>query len=280
MAPRTGPLIRAQGSGGPAWRTVVGVMPGTTSRAGRTSTRAGWASRTRRSASRLAASTSSRQRAVRSHPVTGGRHSTWLSRTPRAASASAKWAVPTLTTASSAPKSPGPGAAGVAGDAGAAGAAVPAAPPDPALPGSALTAASGEVARQLGGQPVGGTDEGAGGVELPLLVPEALRVLVGADHVGHHRERPPGPTRPAPGRADRGREGARGVGVRSVAEDQVDEQHGDLRIVGGARRGRAPERGVDDRMRPAARVRRVPEVDQPVCVADDRPGLVQEGPAR
>src|SRR5262249_20469368 len=230
MAPRTGPLIRAQGSGGPAWRTVVGVMPGTASRAGRTSTRTGWASRTRRSASRLAASTSSRQRGFRSDPVTGGRHFTWLSRTPRAASASAKWAVPTLTTASSAPKSPGPGGAGVGGDAGAAGGPAPAASAERAPRDSAPTAGSGEVARRLGGQPVGGTDEGAGGVELPLLLPEALRVLVGADHVGHHRERPPGPTRPAPGRADRGREGARGVGVRSVAGDQVDEQPRDLRI--------------------------------------------------
>ena len=42
-APRTGPLIRSHGSGGPAWSRVVGVMPGMTSMAGRTSTRTGWA---------------------------------------------------------------------------------------------------------------------------------------------------------------------------------------------------------------------------------------------
>ena len=176
----------------------------------------GWAAPSRLIASRLAASTSSRQSAA-SASAAGGRQSTRLTGTPRAASASAKRSTPALTTRSSAPNSPP----------------------------SAATAASHEVARELGGQAVRRADVDAGPPELRLLSGEPLRILVGADDVRDDLERATAAPRAGPGRVDGGGDRAGRVGMRAVAEDHVEQEDADA----GDRlpRARWPRSGGSDR---------------------------------
>src|SRR5215470_2997986 len=208
-APRTGPLIRAHAIGGPAWSSVVGVIPGTTSMAGRTSIRTGCEAARRRSASRFAASTSSRQSVARvSAP--GGRQSTRLTSTPRAVSASAKRSTPVFTTLSSAPNNPP----------------------------SAATAASREIASELGGQAVRRADVDARAPERLLLLGESLRILVGADHVRDDLDRPAPTPGARPGLADGGGERAGRVRMGAVAEDHVDQDDADGPGAAGARDSR------------------------------------------
>src|SRR5262245_4045702 len=251
-APRTGPLIRVHSIGGPARGKVAGGTADTPSRAGRPPTSPGWAAPRRRIASRLARSTSSRQSAARASTA-GGRQSTRLTGTPRARSASAKRSTPALTARSSAPNSPL----------------------------SAATAASGEVASELGGQAVGGADMNARAPEPRLLIGEPLGILVGADHVRDDLERPAATARAGARGIDGGGDRPRRVGMRAVAEDHVEQHDADAAIAACAGNGRAPEARVDDRMRAAPRVLRLAEVDEPLRrVADDGPGLLAERAAR
>ena len=101
-APRTGPHIRSQAIGGPAWRIVRGPSPGTTSTAGRTPTSIGRADVIRSTANAFAARTraptgssaSSSRRASSSpssrSPSAGGRQSSWTTAAPWARGASAE----------------------------------------------------------------------------------------------------------------------------------------------------------------------------------------------
>jgi len=65
-----------------------------------------------------------------------------------------------------------------------------------------------------------------GGLFLPL---ETLGVQVGPDHVSHDRQVAPAAPRARLG--ERRADGADRVGVRAVAEDEIEQQHGDARII-------------------------------------------------
>src|SRR5438128_1965941 len=201
--------MRSHAMGGPAWRTVSRVMPGTTSIAGRTSTRIWWAARRRSRATRLAASTVSHQSEASASAAGGGRQSTRRTGTPWATSAAAKSSGPTTTAPS----------------------------------GSRRKLVSGGIAsfgdrpRGLGGDPVARAHDRAELAEALLLPLEALRVLVGADDVGDHRQLEPTASRARLG--ERRPEGAGRVRVRTVAEHEIEQQHGHPRLV-----RRADDRGV------------------------------------
>src|SRR5262245_4286680 len=200
MPPRMGPLMRSQVMGGPACSTVSRVMPGTTSIAGRTSTRIWWAASTRSTATRFAESTSSRQSDASASAPSGGRQSTRDTGTLCAASADAKSSGPTTT-------APGASSSNAR-----------------LTPMTALR----EHSSGLGRDPVARAHDRAQTVKRLLLLFEALGILVGADHVGYNH-RGPAPTA-RPRLVERWAQRAGRIGMGAVAEDQVDENHRDVRI--------------------------------------------------
>ena len=98
-APRSGPEVRPQAIGGPAWRNWPGCSP-SSSEAGATSTSVAWLSSTASTARWFAAwrsgsvATTARSSAV---PAIGGCHSTRSTGTPCASTAVAKWPAPAET---------------------------------------------------------------------------------------------------------------------------------------------------------------------------------------
>ena len=123
--------------------------------------------------------------------------------------------------------------------------------------------ASREVAGQLGGQPVRRADARAGRRSFLLLVGEALRILVGADDVGDDLEHAAPAARAGPRLADRRRRARR-------RDPDARRRRGSRPPAPRRRRASPPARAtaalrsarIDDRMRPAARVLRLAEVDE------------------
>ena len=119
----------------------------------------------------------------------------------------------------------------------------------------AITAAPEELDGAPGGPRVGQVDLGPGRGERPDLPVPVLGVGGGADHGDHDRLRH--------GRERRGEQRGR-VGLGAVAEHHVEQEHADLGV--GRRPGELlePQRRVDHRVRPAAGVLVVAEVDEGV----------------
>src|SRR5258705_6168208 len=246
-----GPLMRSQPMGGPAWSTVSRVMPGTTSIAGRTSTRIWWAARTRSSATRFAASTSSHQSDASPSAPSGGRQSIRRTGTPWATSADAKSSGPTTT------------ASGGAWS----------------RSRSAGMTRLGERSGRLGSDPVARAHDRAQIAQPLLLLVEALRILVGPDDVSDQGQAPA--AAPRPRLVERRAERAGRIGMRAVAENQVEQNHRNTRIVARLDERRMASPGVDDRMRPSPRVLLGAEIGKAVPrPRDDAPRLVAQGAAR
>src|SRR5262245_9810111 len=251
MPPRMGPLMRSQVMGGPACSTVSRVMPGTTSIAARTSTRIWWAASTRSIATRFAASTSSRQSDASASAPSGGRQSTRRTGTLCAASAEAKSSGPTTTA---------PGGSS-------------------SKPRSAAMAALRERPRRLGGDPVAPAHDRAQTPERLLLLFEALRILVGPDDVRYDRHGPAVAARPR--FVERWAQRAGRIGMGAITEDQIDENHRNVRIVSRLYERGVAAAGVDDRMGPSPRELLGAEIGESVPrPADDAPRLVAQGTTR
>src|SRR5215470_12843099 len=239
MPPRMGPLMRSQLIGGPACSTVSRVMPGTTSIAGRTSTRIWWAASTRSMATRFAASTSSRQSEASASASSGGRQSTRRTGTPCATSADAKSSGPTTTASGGLSSKPRSGA----------------------------MAAPRKRPRRLGGDSIARAHDRTQIAERLLLLLETLRILVGPDHVSHDRQR----SSPAPRSrlVERRAERASRVGMRTVSENQVEQDHGDIRVVSRLDERGVAAPGIDDRMRPSPRELLAAVIGESVLHASD-----------
>ena len=103
---------------------------------------------------------------------------------------------------------------------------------------------------------VGQVHLGAGVRERPDLAVQPLRVGRRTDDRDHDRL----PYAGQGGRQQRGR-----VGLGTVPEHHVEEQHRGVRVGGRAGQVLQPQRRVDHRVRPAGRVGVVPEVDERVA---------------
>src|SRR5262247_3435374 len=203
----------------------------------------------RSSVTLFAASTASHQSEARSPAADGGCQSTRLTGTPWAPSAEAKSSGPATTAPSGFFRS------SASGD----------------------IAALGDRASRLGRDPITRAHDGAELSQLLLLALEALRILVGADHVGNDRQ--VAAAAPRPRLAERRAESSGRIRVGAVAEDEVEQQHRGAAVV-----TRRDDRGVsqarvDDRVRPPARVLLGAEVDEAMRgrVAGEAPGLVAQG---
>ncbi len=116
--------------------------------------------------------------------------------------------------------------------------------------------------------------------KLVLLVLEALRILVGADDVSDDRQGAPAPPRAR--LANAGRSAAAGSGCAQSPSTRSSSSTDTLGVVAPAATIAAFRwLGIDDRMRPAARVFLGAEIDESMRspVAHDAPGLVAERPA-
>ena len=126
---------------------------------------------------------------------------------------------------------------------------------------AAMRAASRTASALLRGQ------DHAGLAQRRLLPRQILRIGRGAADEADHRQPAPGRRGLGDGGGDRRGDLAGRIGVRAVAEHDVEQDHRGLRIA--RLRGEAfvRSRVVDHRMRPAAREHVVAEIDQRVPLA-------------
>src|SRR6185369_8723475 len=256
-APCIDPHIERHAIGGPAWTMSLrpSAIPGRTSRAVAIPVSTGFAERKRSSAVSFAASTSacasvcaSAQPASRS-PCAGGCHCSATLCPPAATMSSAKPCRPTLTTVSESLKR------------------VVAAIVDSlarAAPGCELL---GEMRREHRRFDVAADDHRAGTFELLHLLRLALRVAVGAADMPDQRERAARRGGDALRVDERFGERRGRVGVRAVAEHDVEHDRCRLRFGALRSHHRVALGRIDHRVRPAACVVVVAEVEEDVATA-------------
>src|SRR5262245_2761987 len=100
-----------------------------------------------------------------------------------------------------------------------------------------------------------------------LWLAGTLRILVGPDHVSHDRQRPA--AAPRSRLVERRAERAGRVGMRTVSENQVEQNHGDVRIVSRLDERGVAAPGIDDRMRPSPRELLAAVIGESVLHASD-----------
>src|SRR5439155_11063226 len=102
-----------------------------------------------------------------------------------------------------------------------------------------------------------------------LLIAETLRILLRSHHVSNDGQLPTAQSRAVACVREHGGESAGGIGMSTVTEDHVEQEHRDVGLARRIQDGCVPAARINDRMRAAPRELLGAEVHEAVAATDE-----------